>query len=768
MAEPPHRRAPWAALPIAWVLLALAPAVAGLRTLAHRDTDRLFAPVRTLVVEALRQGRLPLWDPHQGTGRPLFAEGSHSVLHPVSLLAALVAPSSVDALLLGYLVAAAAGAYLVARALGASGPASAGAAVAFALAGYPVSMTGNVLFLAGLSSLPWVLAAGRAAGAGARWGAVAAALATASAFLSGDAQVAVLAAALGLLLAHDAGGWRGLARAAAGVVTGLLLAGVQLEATRALLPLTTRSVPLSDLERTQWALAPARLLEWVVPGLFRGPIDVAPTGASGAWLDLPFAESVYLGAPLLVAAGLGAARRDAAGRRRTALFMVGAAAVLLWLALGHRLGARQLLDGVPIWSRFRYPEKLMAPLGLCLAALAALGVDAFAARPLAPGLRRSLAAAALAAGGALLLLLLAPDATGGLAGRLLGDEGAFYRARLAAGLPHLAAGLAAVLAADRLGREAWRAAALALVLALSVTAAFPYAGHLGDPAAHRLESPLALEADGPAPRLAHPADGSFTPEERRDLVDVVARQRARALAPAANVARRVDAVGQYTPLPSLRHTALEDALGEAAALGFRRFGVTHVVVPIPYALPGRRAVELATGGGVRLQGGEAERLELWAVPHRPWAFFPERALAVAEPGRALGVLLEIMARGDDGAVVVEAPSRPPLAPGRVLGVERGAEVVRIEAEAEGPSLLVVQDAWWPGWRAEVDGRPAELLAADLLVRAVPWPAGRHRLELIYDPPELATGLAVSGAGVALLLALAALALRGRRPEHLGR
>lgn len=755
----------WAAAAVGGVLLAFAPAVAGLRTLAHRDTDRLFAPVRTLVVEALRQGRLPLWDPHQATGRPLFAEGSHSVLHPVSLAAALLAPSSVDALLLGYLAAAALGAHLLARALGASGPASAGAALAFALAGYPVSMTGNVLFLAGLSSLPWLLAAARRAGAGARWGPVATALATAAAFLSGDAQVAVLGAGLGLLLALDAGGGRGLARAAAGVGAGGLLAGVQLAATRALLPLTTRALPLQDGEETQWALAPARLLEWVIPGLFRGPPDVVPAGASGAWLELPFAESVFLGAPLLVAAGLGATRWGAPGRRRTALLLAAAAAVLLWLALGHHLGARQLLDGVPIWDRFRYPEKLMAPLGLVLAALAALGVDAFAAAPLAPGARWALAAAALVTCGALVALLLAPGAGGALFERLLGDAGAFHRDRLVAGLPHLLGGLVVLAAADRLRREGARRAALALLLAAAAAAAIPYAGHLGDPSAHRLASPLRLEADDPAPRLAHPAEGLFLPEERRDLVDVTALHRARLLAPAANVALRVDAMGQYTPLPSQRYAALEEALGGAAARHFRRFGVTHVAVPVPHGLPFRPAVALATEGGALVQRDEAQRLELWAVPHRPWAFFPARALAAPGPGRALGVLLELMARGDDGAVVVEAGAAPRLAPGRVLAVERGAEVVRVEAEAAGPSLLVIQDAWWPGWRATIDGQPAELLPADLLVRAVPWPAGRHRLELTYDPPELHLGWALSGAGAVLLLALAGWAVGGSARER---
>src|SRR5512138_3642850 len=368
-----RQRSAWTAAVVLGVLLAFAPAVVGLRTLSQRDTDLLCAPVRTLVVEALRDGRLPLWNPYEATGRPLFAEGIHSVLHPLSLLAALVAPSSIDFLVLAYLVAAALGTFWLSRTLDASRPASAGAALAFALSGYSVSMTGNLVFLAGLSTLPWLLAAARSAGRGDRWGIVLTALATASAFFSGDVQVALVGLVLGALLAADAGGLRGAARALAGFAPGLLLAGVQIVATYELLPLTARHLGLSDYETTRWPLPLARLLEWVLPGLFRGRPDEIPVSTSGAWLDLVFAESVYLGAPLLAAAAIALARR----RGRSALVLGVASAALLWLALGNQLGARQLLDWVPVWSRFRYSEKLMAPLALCLAALAAIGIDRF-------------------------------------------------------------------------------------------------------------------------------------------------------------------------------------------------------------------------------------------------------------------------------------------------------------------------------------------------------------------------------------------------------
>ena len=63
------------------------------RTLAARDTGRLYAPLRGLVVDALRSFRLPLWNPYEGGGKPLLAEGIHGVLHPVSIAAAWLASS---------------------------------------------------------------------------------------------------------------------------------------------------------------------------------------------------------------------------------------------------------------------------------------------------------------------------------------------------------------------------------------------------------------------------------------------------------------------------------------------------------------------------------------------------------------------------------------------------------------------------------------------------------------------------------------------------
>jgi uncharacterized membrane protein YfhO len=70
-------------------------------------------------------------------------------------------------------------------------------------------------------------------------------------------------------------------------------------------------------------------------------------------------------------------------------------------------------------------------------------------------------------------------------------------------------------------------------------------------------------------------------------------------------------------------------------------------------------------------------------------------------------------------------------------------------------LLVLSEVYYPGWKARVDGLPAESLRADLALRAIPVPAGSHRVEMIYRPWTVPAGIGISllsimGAGLAAL------------------
>ncbi len=79
--------------------------------------------------------------------------------------------------------------------------------------------------------------------------------------------------------------------------------------------------------------------------------------------------------------------------------------------------------------------------------------------------------------------------------------------------------------------------------------------------------------------------------------------------------------------------------------------------------------------------------------------------------------------------------------------------VSVEVAAPRAAFLFLSDTYFPGWRAEIDGRAAPLLRAWVNFRAVPVPAGRHVVRFRYDPASLRWALAVSGGAALFLLAL---------------
>ncbi len=730
------------------------------RTLVWRDTGQLFGPVRTLVVEALRDLRLPLWNPHEALGMPLFAQMMHGVLHPISLAAAIIAPGAgMDAFILVYVALAAIGAAVLSRELGASEAAAAAGGLAYGLSGYVLGMSAILTYLCAAATAPWTVAALRAAGRGARSGLVGSGIATAALLFAGDPQWAAVAALLGMALAIETAGLRGAARAALGIVAGTALAGVQVVPTLAFLAETRRHAGLTGLERQMWALAPWRMVEIVTPGFFGGrpaldagaPVFRALGGPSE--FPLPFAPSVFVGAiPIaLAAAGLRASR--------AARVLGVAALVLLWLALGTNLGADQMLRGVPIWGSFRYAEKFVGPLTLCLAALAALGADRIETGSHRRGPVVAAAVAAFVLVGASLVLLPHREAQ---------DVGSIVRARLSIGLVHagVALGLLAAVLASAFRpavRRRFPAIAAGLVFAQSVAAA-PFALHAGARGVVE-EHPLSgIARSGTLTRIAVAVQsavrGSSTDlDEAEWLVAAQSRMGEASF----NVASHVDEIATYTGLEPNRLTSVSRAFrrefGPDRFVAWRRFALTHVVVneAARFDPEQQRTAEGATSGGRRVLE-DPWGFAVWEVPHRPWAFFAPGAVEVSSPSRALEQLVQEVAAGSP-IVVVEASGPLPIAAGRVSSDRRDAESLDVEADSASDGLLVVNDAFWPGWEATIDGRATAIFPADGLVRAVVWPGGRHRLHMAYRPVEVRIGWLVTLAGAVLL---ASIAVRERR------
>jgi uncharacterized membrane protein YfhO len=86
--------------------------------------------------------------------------------------------------------------------------------------------------------------------------------------------------------------------------------------------------------------------------------------------------------------------------------------------------------------------------------------------------------------------------------------------------------------------------------------------------------------------------------------------------------------------------------------------------------------------------------------------------------------------------------RGPLVPHSVTNVsiiKAGARELTISFGVEGRGLLVVLDAWYPGWQAEVDGQQRPLVKVAGLFRGVAVVEGERRLRLSYEPRSFSVG-----------------------------
>jgi hypothetical protein len=143
------------------------------------------------------------------------------------------------------------------------------------------------------------------------------------------------------------------------------------------------------------------------------------------------------------------------------------------------------------------------------------------------------------------------------------------------------------------------------------------------------------------------------------------------------------------------------------------------------------------------------------------AFALPRATVVGEvrvvtPAKAI---IDTIAGGrDDGARVAFMDRDPGFALGPVDGARAeiasyGLHDVVVDVDTPGPGLLRLADLWYPEWRATVNGTPAEILRVDYLLRGVPVPAGKSRVEFHYRSAVIARGLTVSLVSLAVILAL---------------
>jgi hypothetical protein len=145
------------------------------------------------------------------------------------------------------------------------------------------------------------------------------------------------------------------------------------------------------------------------------------------------------------------------------------------------------------------------------------------------------------------------------------------------------------------------------------------------------------------------------------------------------------------------------------------------------------------------------------------AFLPAAVVAVASDEEALAAVLAPSFDPDERAIVIGTHATPVAGGARIERVERPAPgQVKVETAAPAGGYLVVPETWYPGWRARVDGVPAEVERADYALLGVPLPPGARAVEFWYEPRGFAAARWATVLGLGLMVAGGLASIRARR------
>jgi hypothetical protein len=775
----------------------------------------------------LLSGSFPLWDPYVGGGQSAVADALHQLFLLPALAVRLIGNEVVGFNLWVAMPfpLAALGAWLFFRRRFAA-DASALGAIAFSVSG-PIVSTGNFPNLSwSAAAIPWVLwAVDRVAAAGTARQIAALALVTAFQAFAGEPVTLLATLVVGLAFAaivspspaapaaHRA---RLIASVALGLGLGLGLAAIQLVPLGQAADLSERSAAIA---KDSWSLHPLALVEMVSLHLF-GDNFTSQSLAATPWLPVlnsgrePLLFSIYFGVPLLGVALFGLV---CGGLSRWTVFWSGAGAASLLSAFGAYTPVYPFVrDHLPLLPSLRFPAKYLVIWSIVVAAGAAAGWEAMArrgpgrrltrARLVAIGLPLTIGAFGWMAAGACMYL---PTA----AGLRLFELARFLHAADPVG--------AAVYMLRTLPR-----AASSLLLLSAATAVLLFAGSVSEKREHA-PSPGAREPllrRAPRATAARTAlfglivvdlavnawgvNPTFNPaflaehrwlsltHEHPDSRFYVGGKTGGTLDPSD-----LDSPGAYMNPPGLSGSASRAALSGQADFdpsGWRSREMLSydlaVLWPRDFAtmskrffLSGRLERDLLLDRtGVRYRvlprrqsGGRTTIVE---VPYLKESFLFDygsdvaarvtmvsKTAVVGDTGRQIDALFTGGWDSRSTAIIEHEPAaagetRPPVPPAATITADTANRVVVQAGAGEGGGYVVMLDSFSDDWRAIADGRPATIVRANGLFRAVRLNPGPHVVEFLYRPRAFLVGAAVSAAGLAIMLGLLAWPALGKRLE----
>ncbi len=759
---------PWLLTPDPWAVIGLLaasllfyyPLVFLGRALVDYDAFVYFYPQRLYLAQSLWAGRIPLWDPDLFLGVPFLANPQTAVLYPPSWLF-LLGPVQViyAAQLVLHAFLAATFTYLLARqAFGVLPLAAAIGGLAYAFGGFAVGQGGHLNQISAAAWLPAVLLAYDRFAATRRlsWLGLGA-LALALQLLAGHPQETYMTLIILGIFGVVRAPWRTarlLAWWAIGgafmCVLGATLAAAQLLPTLELAPLSIRGDGVDWRDAVAGSLPPYLAVRALLPPY---------------WIRVPYTEYLgYVGVTPLVL-GLLALMF---GRWRGVLVAAPIAFLGLFLALGENNGSYAFVfSSVPGFDTFRVPARWLLLWQFGVALLAALGADW-----IGRGARVDLRRPGLWIG----LLIVEFVLIAGLAWQI--DQGEPFPQRRTP-LAFAAIGVAALAigALPHLGRPVL---ALGLLTALSgaelwaVADASP-ARQAPPPAFSQGETVDWLRAHGVTnqERLLSLARPEYVP-----AVEDQVRAEVGALPEPIILALLVAQKWHDTLTPNV---ALQYGLNTAdgydgGVLPLSRWlRLTTLLVPSPRpdgvllsrleVLPSDRLLDLLGVRYLITNGGTPGKADMQMVDFGDLRLFARttvvpRSLVVFGATSAAddSAALDRMANTDfdsNREVVVQTPASPGVSsePITVVPDQVGAERWHAHVSLIRPGYLLQREAWYPGWRARVDGVETPIVRADLLFRAVALGAGEHDVEIFFDSASFNRGLLLSAGSLIVVIVL---------------
>lgn len=712
-----------------------------------------FVPWRDYAVELMRNGELPLWNPYNGAGAPLFANYQSALLYPFTwpsfVLPVAWTMSLTSAL---HLFIAGAGTFVLLRRMGANTVGAGAAGIAFGMCGYLVARLGTFPMVSVAAWLPWLLWAVYGVMIdGKRYAIVWFTVFTAMLLLAGHAQLAWYSLTLAGLFALWLGftqrpiRWKSWFMLAVAGAVGVGIAGLQLLATAELLGLSQRSEGVDFAFAMNFSFNPFRAFTFLNGNLFGTPAD-GSYATAGAY----FEDAAYIGLiPLfgaIAAVWQWRSKRKIDPLAQTVIFWLLVAVVGFVFALGANTPIFPFLyEHVPSFDLFQAPVRWLLWTVMALCVLAGIGVTWWGRSARLKRWTKRLMAACVAA------IMV------GILGLLAGISGtntlipSLFRAILILGVVGLCAGLLTLLQPLPTSPKYLRwSGAVLVVIAVDLLVA-NWGLNLTTNASFYDRRPSQIQPSERGYWTAYAEEELkfgryFMFDDYRPASEHIEELRQSNL-PNLNLLDRASLFNNFDPLLPGDYVAYRELL----EIYPDRQGLLQVA----------GVTDLVTGNGVTPLDNDASQA-YWVS-------------AVCWHEDDVSIVAALSQADFDPQMRVElAGEGECAAPQEVQQAEWNisADGSHFQIQSDAPGWLVIAQTYYPGWQALLDGETIPIERANLAFRAVAVPEGEHLLEFVYAPAWITPGAIITSVSLLCLVILflwnrKSAAYNTEEPDHAG-